>query len=322
MTADPAMQGLHDAFLLNVNEAIARMTMGMGEAPKTGARSHRPRYRRFVVAYDGSEGANFALAWAKEIAGLHGSEILVANAFAPPNIAGANLGYAWYPDYAELYENAEKWARNVADETANELREGALKASSYALEGGAAREISKLAHEKKADVLIAGASRRGALGRLLGSTATGFLEHAPCSVLIARNAPPIQRILAATDGSSVSYRAVAHALGLASELGTDLVVQHVLEYPEQAEERHPEGFLKGVVERIQLPAAPPRVKYVMDVGSAATHILMRAGEEGAGLVCVGSHGRGRVERMFVGSVSRRVANECRASVLVVKEAGW
>lgn len=315
---NPAMQDLREEFLHDLNEAIDRMTMGMGEAPKAGPRPHRPRYRRIVVAYDGSEGAKLALAWTKEIAGLHGSEVLVANAFAPPTVTGANLGFAWYPEYAELYETAQKWAQNVADETADALREGELKASSHAMEGSAVREISELARAKHADLLITGASRRSAFQRLLGSTATGFLEHSPCSVFIARNAPPVTRVLAATDGSGVSYRAVAHALGLASELGTELVVEHVLEYPEQVEEKRSEGFLKGVIDKIELPAPPPRVRYVMDVGNAATRILARAKEEGVGLICMGSHGRGVVERMFVGSVSRRVAIESPTSVLVVK----
>jgi nucleotide-binding universal stress UspA family protein len=322
MGANPVVQDLHEEFLRSVNDAIDRMTLTARETPHPTPERQRARYRKLVVAYDGSEGAKLALAWAKEIAGLHGSEVIIANTFAPVNIGGASIGYGWYADYTELYEKAEKWARSIADETASELRAVEIKAKAYTLEGSAGTQIAKLAREQHADLLLIGASRHSAVGRLfLGSSAMSLVEQAPCSVLVARNSPPIRRMLVATDGSNVSYRAVAHALGIASELNAELVVEHVLEYPEQAEELHPEGLLKNIIKKIQLPAAPPRVRYLMDVGNPATRILHRAREEDVGLIVVGSHGRGVVERMFVGSVSRRVTNESGASVWVVKEAG-
>lgn len=317
MAASTLVQNMHAEFLRDVNAAIDRMTLGAHDAPPAPKR--RPRYRRIAVAYDGSEGADLALAWAKEIAGLHGSEVLIASGYAPPDIAGGSLGYGWYPNYARLYEDAQAWARGLSDSTASILREADLNASSYAFEGSAWRGLSELAQERHVDLILTGAARRGALGRLfLGSTAMGLIEHAPCSVLVARGAPPVTRVLVGTDGSQVSYRAVAHALGIASEMNAELVVEHVVEYPEEAAEKHPEGFLKSVVSKIDLPAPPPRVRYAIDVGRPAARILERAQEGSAGLIVVGSHGRGVVERALLGSVSRRVVNDARASVLVVK----
>ncbi len=317
MASAPASLRADEAALKLIEEAIDRMAPDHEAAPA----ARLPRYRRILVAYDGSEGAKLALDWAKDLARLHGSDLLVANAYLPPNLGGAQMGYGWYPQIGELYEAAQTEARRLATRTASQLRATGLSAEAFALEGGPTRQISRLAHDQHADLVVAGARRHTAASRLLlGSTAAGLLEHAPCSVLLARMSPHPKRILVATDGSSVSYRAVAHALALASELDAELVVEHVLDYPDQVEAHATEGLLKSVVDRIELPAAPPKVRYLLDVGHAANQILRRGNREKADLVVLGSHGKGPLERAFVGSVSRRVALESPASVLVVKEA--
>jgi nucleotide-binding universal stress UspA family protein len=53
--------------------------------------------------------------------------------------------------------------------------------------GDARQEIMKAIESEKADLVVAGARGRGAIGRLLlGSTSEHLLMHAPCSVLIVR----------------------------------------------------------------------------------------------------------------------------------------
>jgi hypothetical protein len=43
-------------------------------------------------------------------------------------------------------------------------------------------------------------------------------------------------------------------------------------------------------------------------------------DEGAGLIVVGSHGLGGIERFVMGSVSEKVLHHAHGSVLVVKQA--
>lgn len=316
-------EDMHETFLEDVNAAIDRLTLGAGKRPTPAeSRKGQPRYRHIVVAYDGSEGAERALAWAKELGRASGARIsLVGVATQPPVTAPDAMGLAWYPSYAEAFHDAERSLEECTRSAADLLRESDLQADSVVLEGGPGREIARYADETSADLVIVGETRGGRVKRaLLGSTAQTLLDRAPCSVLIARGDPRPARILACADGSHASYRAVAHALHRASQSGAELVIQHVLDYPTQrAGDVPPAGFAKEVVERLQLPAAPPKVRYVLDVGAPATRILLRAGEEGAGLVVLGSHGKEAVERLLVGSTSRRVANESHASVLVVKD---
>jgi len=61
--------------------------------------------------------------------------------------------------------------------------------------GSAIAEISTLAEDVDADLIVVGASSKGiAMRALLGSTAYGLVRHAPCSVIIARprNKPEIE----------------------------------------------------------------------------------------------------------------------------------
>lgn len=324
MTNVPILDDLHAKFLDQVNQAVDRLTFGVAAAPRTGeAHKHQPRYRRIVVAYDGSEGAQRALDWTKDIARAHGSTVTVVSSFRPPQVATAGaMAYGWYADYAEAYGAAERRARSAAEKGAQLLQALHVEATPIVVEGNAGHHAAKIATDQHADLVVVGATRGGRIHRaLLGSTAATLLHRAPCSVLIARGGPRPARIMVATDGSRVGYRAVAHALHRASQTSAELTVLHVLDYPtETIDEVPPEGFLKAVAQHLELPAAPPKVSYRLDVGHPATRILMRAAEEDAGLIVLGSHGKEVIDRILVGSTSRRVANESQASVLVVKDA--
>lgn len=319
MDAKPTIENLHDHILTEVNQAIDRLTLGNAEPIPRVA---QPRYQKIIVAFDASAGANAALAWAKDLARSHHGEVMIASVIPPPSLATPTaMGFGWYPEYLDTFAQLRTGARGHAEEAARSLRDEGIQARTRILEGSVAREIATLASHEDADLVILGAPSTSRVERaLLGSTATGLLGKAPCSVLIARGAPRPARILAAVDGSTVSSAAVAHALHRASATGAELVVLHVLDYPEEDVSDLPrEGFLKAVEERLALPAPPPRIRYVLDAGHAATRILRRAEAEDAGLVVIGAYGKGAFERLVVGSTSRRVAAESHASVLVVKE---
>ena len=61
----------------------------------------------------------------------------------------------------------------------------------------------------------------------------------------------------------------------------------------------------------------PNVKTVLRSGHPAEEILKGAEEEKADLIMIGSRGK-RIGRMFMGSVSREVANNSTVPVLLVK----
>jgi nucleotide-binding universal stress UspA family protein len=58
----------------------------------------------------------------------------------------------------------------------------------------------------------------------------------------------------------------------------------------------------------------------VETGRAYREILRLAAERHAGLIVIGAHGRGVVERMFVGSTAQHVVRRAVCPVLTIPEA--
>lgn len=139
---------------------------------------------------------------------------------------------------------------------------------------------------------------------------------------------PIKRVLLATDLSAVSGRAASDAIQLAVEHDAQLIVISVIDTNRL---RLPGGrFLRRVdQERARIEeGAQALVRRARDAGANATFlvwegdpaeaVLEAAQAEGADVIVLGSHGRGRLGRLILGSTSKRVAEGARCPVLVVR----
>jgi nucleotide-binding universal stress UspA family protein len=136
-------------------------------------------------------------------------------------------------------------------------------------------------------------------------------------------------ILLATDGSREARLAARTAADLAENTASKLHLVHVWQMPYVF---HPEiGYcaLYETVEGEALRCLEARVHEVRCAGSAVvgTHLRMGRPEEaigavaeeiGAGLIVMGSRGRGGVRRALMGSVSDSVARHAHCPVLVVR----
>jgi nucleotide-binding universal stress UspA family protein len=70
------------------------------------------------------------------------------------------------------------------------------------------------------------------------------------------------------------------------------------------------------------PASEIDLFVYVRIGAPATEILRVAEEVGADLVIVGSHDRGRVGRLLLGSVSQEVLHSARCPVMVARTKGY
>jgi nucleotide-binding universal stress UspA family protein len=70
--------------------------------------------------------------------------------------------------------------------------------------------------------------------------------------------------------------------------------------------------------RAEFEAFADRLTFVHRQGHPATEICRLADQLDADLIIVGSHGRGALERTFIGSVSRAVLNQTKRPVLVAR----
>jgi nucleotide-binding universal stress UspA family protein len=137
----------------------------------------------------------------------------------------------------------------------------------------------------------------------------------------------VRRLMLATDLSSASERAADEAIRVAVESGAELVVLSVVD---PGRLRLPGGlFLRRVdQERARIEAdvqklvrrarqAGVRATFLVWEGDPAEAILAAAESEQIDAIVLGSHGRGLLGRLVLGSVSGAVSEQATCQVLVV-----
>jgi len=187
--------------------------------------------------------------------------------------------------------------------------------------------IADVARRRRADLVVLGGKHHGALARGLGrSTAHYLVRTLDMPVLVvAQSADHIRKVLAAVDISTVSSRMVEAAEQLASLLGAQLRLLHVVE-PFRMTHLGPDQWDEGAYYRSSQQSfdrfaspfkAIAKQDRVIRTGLAAEAIAEEAGAWQADLVVVGSHGKGWVDRILIGSTTQRLVTELPTSILVV-----
>jgi nucleotide-binding universal stress UspA family protein len=231
----------------------------------------------------------------------------------------------------QVLQSLQDWVQ----EAANGVSTNCLVA-----DGGIADEI--LAESQSAGILVMGTHGRSGFEHLvLGSVAEKVLRKAVCPVLtipraaadaIATVPALFHHIVAAVDFSDASRRAFELATSLAEESDAHLTVLHVMELSEGIEtwivespegRGHMERWRQGTLNRLR-ELVPDDVRTYCHVeeqveeGQAYREILRVAEERDAGLIVVGAHGRGVVDRVFVGSTAQHVVRQATCPVLTVR----
>ena len=139
------------------------------------------------------------------------------------------------------------------------------------------------------------------------------------------------KILLAVDGSKEAILAARAAVELAQKTGSELHVIHAWQpmphyaYPSLAPEEYVPPYEEGArqildeqVERIKATGGTVAQTHLR-MGAAAKEIVKLAEEIGAGLIIVGSRGRGGIRRALMGSVSDSVVRHAHCPVLITRE---
>ncbi len=136
------------------------------------------------------------------------------------------------------------------------------------------------------------------------------------------------RILLATDGSSEAQLATTTASDLANATDSELHVLHVGELlptllaqtevePAQLE-REARQLLDEQVRRVEEAGGTVKEAHLR-LGRADEEIVDLAQGMGAGMIVMGSRGRGRIRRALMGSVSDSVVRHAPCPVTIVRE---
>ena len=134
---------------------------------------------------------------------------------------------------------------------------------------------------------------------------------------------PIKTILAATDFSAMSMHALRFAGALARDYGARLIAVHV-HYPLAAiyadavvlDEEADQRAARAALNELCVPGV--RVEPCLAEGEPASMIVQVARETGADLIVMGTHGRGGLMRVLLGSVAEDVLRHAPCPVLTVK----
>jgi nucleotide-binding universal stress UspA family protein len=139
-------------------------------------------FKKILLAYDGSSGAESALAAAIELAKLHGAELsALAVQERLPRFSGT------IDEVQEEKEFANQQSGRLLDGAQVQARAAGVKLKSLVRPGHPAQTILEVAKEGSYDLILVGHSGlSGVWATFLGTTAEKVSRHAPCSVLIVR----------------------------------------------------------------------------------------------------------------------------------------
>jgi nucleotide-binding universal stress UspA family protein len=150
----------------------------------------------------------------------------------------------------------------------------------------------------------------------------------PRAQVVERPGSHLKKLLLATDLTEASASATDEAFELASRLDAALLVVSVIDpgsllmpggrfrvRVDQVRERR-EQLAQELVERGR--AAGIDVSFLIWTGDPGDMIIEAAEAEHADMILVGSHGRGAVGRLILGSVSEHVVRNAPCPVLVVR----
>jgi nucleotide-binding universal stress UspA family protein len=283
---------------------------------------------KILLATDGSEEAELAARSAIDLAGKTGSELHAVHVLVlPPETLHDPFG-------TPAREEFERRGRARLDELVGrvEASGGAVGGAHFRV-GSPAAEIVAQAEEAGAGLVVLGSRGLGAMRRaLMGSVSDSVVRHAPCPALVVREEPLAfpTRILLATDGSEEAKLAGTTAAALAEGTDSELHVVTVgafvptgLAATEEEPARLAREARRTLDEQVGLiEAAGGRISQAhLRLGGAAEEIVALAEDVGAGLIAMGSRGRGGIRRALMGSVSERVVRHAHRAVIVVRGDG-
>lgn len=238
---------------------------------------------------------------------------------------------AYGPEVALLYvfENPEKDYLPPPEipKACGALRSAGVNASVELAEGKPAREILRVAREKNFDLIAISTHGRSGLPRMTaGSIAEEVLRNSDLPLLVTRPGTMVQdwkTLAVALDGSEQAEAVLPEVIGLARSLRAAVELIQVA-FPVIAggvgetaivlPPEDPRPYLNGVAARLASQGVTARV--VALEGPPAGELLRHLQASASSLLCMTTHGRSGLARLFLGSVAEEVLRKAPCPVLL------
>jgi len=300
--------------------------------------------RKILVAADFSPHSEAALRRAVAVAQAFGAEVSAAHVLEDIREAMAVMcreaRWELVAGDIRIYEQALcRDSETKLDEFLKPLAGAGVPLTHQTRVGTPYIQLVHAVEEQKQDLLFVGTRGDTGLKRLLlGSTAQRLLRHCPAPVWIVRaeRSGPLKTILAATDFSPASGKALAAAATLAERMGAELHLLHVSESTDALQSAKDQGYLaeistkdvhRSLEEYLRQIAAEfcgdqtqPHIQLVKGVPAKA--IAAAAKKLDADLTVLSTVGRSGLSGLLVGNTAEKVVDSVHCDVLAVKPEGF
>jgi nucleotide-binding universal stress UspA family protein len=282
-----------------------------------------PKYKKILVAFDGSDSSRNALRQAINLARTEKCWVKVVSVVPS------------YEGDIELtgVKDIESAIKGPAEKLLAEAREIASAEGVSVItnieQGEAYERIVDVAESENCDLIVMGRKGHSRIEKaLVGCVTERVIGHTHKDVLVVPkgSAVGMDNILLATDGSSYSESASTRAIDLARSYGATLGGVSVVDVTDEFQAEAPaivEQLIKnakaalGALSRKAESAGVKAETFVRE-GEAYDVITGLAASIGAHLIVMGSHGRKGLSRLLMGSVTQKVIGFASCPVLVVR----
>jgi nucleotide-binding universal stress UspA family protein len=280
------------------------------------------KYRKILVAYDGSKSAKNALVIASQMARENKSWIKVVAVM--PNYEG-DLELVGVKNIRETMEGP---GRELLAEAQRIADDGDFHILTNLEQGEPFDRIVQVAEEESCDLIVMGRKGLSPLEReLMGSVTARVIGHTDRDVLVVPDVAKLgwNSLLLAVDGGTQTENATRKALELAGDYGSSITALSVVysndEFLALAHE-----IIHELVEKAQARLESlvqlgrkvgVKVSPVVREGEPHEAIIKQAKEQNADLIVMGSHGRKGISRILMGSVTEKTIGYAECPVLVV-----
>lgn len=288
-------------------------------------------YQKILVPLDGTELAEKALPYAKNIARLKNSEVIL---FAVSLTVFVDRRDRLFTSYLEV--------------KAKELNEEGIKTTAATSYGDVAQEIVKYANNNKIDLIVmATHGYSGAKQWMFGSITQKVLYGTVFPVLLIKSKAPevsedFHRILLPLDGSPFSESSLPYVEELTQNSNKEVLLLHICEPPIVPSygsrpinptwkkyrddmwgetEKLSTNYLEKTMAALNKKGIEVKAKVIKAQTSEVAQTIMQISkEENIDLIVIATQGRAGTRRWAYGNVANRIVEEFPRPILLIRPA--
>ncbi len=286
---------------------------------------------RIVVGTDGSRGGDESVRFAAAEAAAAGAVLEIVNVWPEPDtVSPGAIGAPQYVNREPGEGSAEQILAH-ASAIAAAVAPG-ITIDPVPMAGDTAEVLCDAAAD--ADLLVIGSRGRGDIKSLVrGSVSHDCLQKARCPVAVVHQpATAGGHVVVGADGSDESAAAIKYAAEAAARHGTFLHIVHAwhvatpvalgpmaVAAPSTVDSQAVHEAADGVVDRARAVAgeAVPGLEITGSADEGIAGEVLEAASKGASMVVIGSHGRGDLAALVMGSTSHGLIRNAACPVVCV-----